>query len=206
MRGSRRFSAVLAGVLAPALLAFPAPASAGRPDGHALMLQPSELAGFAVIAGGSSYTTSAARWTAELEEQGAAGVDELAHLTADGFRAGVMEFLTGRGGSEAIYNGILFATAAGAAQQLSEDVSYDETHYPRAVLHRSRIRGIAGAVVFSGLLAARHEASSNVIFSSGRCSFILADSIHHASAVAQASARTIAAARSVQQRLRRACA
>lgn len=168
-----------------------------------IALRHGEMPGFKLIRGETSYATSAASWTKELEELGAAGQDETRHLTEDTFQDGVMEFLEGPHHSEAVYNAMVFLSDSGARSEAAEDVAYDLAHYPRNELHRSSLRGIPGSVAFAGFLRTRHEASANVIFSLGTCSFIVADSLHGATDAAQGLQAPVRAARALYRRLLR---
>lgn len=127
-----------------------------------------------------SATTSTTRWASESIERESEFEGENAKLLERGFLQGVYTWLggrrEGRGRREAASWVLVFATAAGAQQELADNVAAARS-FPRARAYT--VSTIPGATGIGGLRDhGRKGGYANIFFTTGRCVATVGDALH----------------------------
>jgi hypothetical protein len=166
-----------------------------------------ELPGFKGAKVTLDWSTSALEWGHFISESDAEAKNTTALLLGEGFQEGVQAFFRGRRETgnrhrEALSEALLFATPSAAEHMLRANVQALE----RRGFKRSAVPSIPGAVGLDVFNPNRHGGGGNVLFSSGRCFFLIGNSIHDASTRAQLDRAPIAAAVALYGRTKQSCA
>ena len=193
--------------------AVAAPAKAEAPPvilPSALMLSARDVPGFAHSKRETAWSTSALAWARENSGSRSQAAQEAAALLRHGFQEAVLTYLRGRRESrglfqEAVAEARVFATAAGAEQELANSVAGAVKAWPAAGLRQSTIAAIPGSHTLGAFVAGQRGATENVMFASARCFFVIGDSIHGARTRAQAERAPVTAAIRLYGRAKQLC-
>jgi len=153
----------------------------------------------------SSY---ALEWAFTFAPSADSAKREATELTQMGFREGVFVYFTGRRERarehrEAVSSGLVFATSTGAEQDLAISVATELREHDHGHLHRSTIRAIPGSSELGE--GGRHGGVDNVLFSIGRCFFVIGDAIPSSSSAGQVRRPVKSAAIAVYDRAKKPC-
>jgi hypothetical protein len=164
-----------------------------------LVARTHELPGFGSAKVSFYWTPSAFEWAHGRGQSEAEAKSETAALLAQGFQDGAEAFFIGRrerGGKrrEAVSDGLVFATVAGAAHFLRELVAESLNAYPKRGLKHFAVPSIPGAVEAGDFVSGRRGVTGNVFFATGLCVFAVGDSIHDATTRAEGMRAPIVAA------------
>jgi hypothetical protein len=188
-----------------AAAALPVSASLLRPRAR-------DLPGFAGAKASRYMTTSAIEWARAYNQTEAAIQQEAAELIQRGFQEAVSVFFTGRregphSHREAISVAIVFTTPAGAEQELAKSVADDLRAFRTPTLRQYRVPAIPGATGLGSVFYGKHHgASGNVLFSTGRCFFVVGDALHGDDGRAQGEHPSTVAAITLYKRTKAVCA
>jgi hypothetical protein len=164
------------------------------------------LPGFAGAKSQLLWTTSAEvfvrRFTEDTPAEAAAEIPMLMHA---GFQEGVEESFhaTGR---EGVSEALVFDSAQAAKDQLVTQVAEDLKVYEKAGLRRFGDPGIPGSAGLGNFTPGKRGATGNVLFSTGRCFFVVGDLVHDARTSAQGAKAPIAGATTLYKRTKHVCA
>jgi hypothetical protein len=163
-----------------------------------------DLPGFA---GAKTYfyaAASASQW-AHAGELSAAGVErETVYLEHEGFLEGVFTKITDKH-RQAVSEANVFASTSTAVRVLAESVARGFKSIEKRGLKRFHIAAIPGSVGLGVFRRGERGAISDVRFSTGRCWFVVADSVTNATTRAQGTRAPVAAAKAIYRNARAAC-
>lgn len=183
----------------------PSLASAATPIQPAtLLLHARSIDGFSGAKTTAAFAASPQQWTQIKEDSAAEAEAEVNVLTARGFEVGVFERFQAPK-REAVYSAMVFATAHSAAAEVAADLAEDLGRFERPGLKRAPVPGIPGAFVLGQYQKGHRGATGNVLFSTGRCLFVVADAVREASSRAQGSRGPMAAAKVMYARAKALC-
>jgi hypothetical protein len=129
---------------------------------------------------------------------------EIAQLESEGFREGVQELLLTTTRAEAVSDALVFGSSRGAKREFKSNLSEDlRTHH--AGLKRFRIAGIPGSIGLSQFVSRGAGATTDVLFFTGRCFFLVGTAVPGVVTRKQAIAGLVSAARALYRRARGIC-
>jgi hypothetical protein len=169
-----------------------------------LVVRPRDLPGFAGAKGRLYSTTSAFELAHEGENSSSEAESEAAYLTREGFREGVEESFH-QADREGVSEALVFDSARAAKHQLITSVAQDLREYEKASLKRFVAAGVPGSVGLGNFNPGKRGATGNVLFSTGRCFFLVGDLVHDAITSAQGTKAPIAGAKALYKRTKRVC-
>jgi hypothetical protein len=171
-----------------------------------LVAQPAELPGFASAKVTLHSATTPSRYAkVVLEERPRAAAKEVVKLKRKGFQEGVQETLSShRGEALGLSLALVFGSARVAEQELKTGRSESVKAQGKAKITRFTVPAIPGSFGFSATEAGHSGGAANVLFSSGRCFFLVGDTLRKGSLKEVASA-PIAGATAVYQRVKSLC-
>jgi hypothetical protein len=182
----------------------PAFAAAAIPPAS-LVLAPSELPGFAGAKIKLRSGTSASSYAkVVLEEKPREVRKEVVTLKRERFREGVQELLTS-GQGEALSLALVFASARAAQKEFKARRSEAVKAQGRAKVKRFTVAAIPGSFGFSASEPGHPYAAANVLFATGRCYFLVGNSLRNETPE-QATTAPIAGATVLYQRVSSLCA
>jgi hypothetical protein len=195
---------VLAMVLACGVrAAFPAIGSALIPSGD-LIVHRSELRGFATATRIVHSTQSPHVYATIINRDGPAEAKtEIAQLKGEGFREGVQELLLATPQGEAVSDALVFGSSRGARLEFKANLSEDLKAHPG--LKRFSVGIIPGSVGLSQFESGGAGATTDVLFSTGRCFFLVGTAVYGVLTKRQAIADANAAAHALYRRTRSVC-
>lgn len=197
-------TALLMSLACGVAMSVPAFAAAAIPP-TSLVAHPLELPGFATAKSTLHAATTPARYArVVLGERGRQARSEVTRLKRKGFREGVQELLSSPQG-EALSAAIVFGSARVATRELKTSVTEGVKAQGKAKLTRFTVASIPGSVGFSAVEAGNSSAAANVFFATGRCFFVVGNSLRKATPE-QASSAPIAGASALYQRVVSLCA
>ncbi len=200
----KRKTAFPLGAVCGVILCAPPFAAAAIPPAS-LVAHPADLPGFATDRSTLRSATSASRYVkVVLGERSREARSEVARLSRWGFREGVQELVTGPQG-EALSAAVVFGSARAAERELKTSLSESVKAQGRAILKRFSVAAIPGSAAFSAIEHGTSSPAANVLFSTGRCFFIVGNSLRN-STPEQADSAPIAGATALYQRVQRLCA
>jgi hypothetical protein len=189
--------------LALPVLATPAPAGASIPAAS-LVVHPAEMPGFTTARVKLQSAKSPSRFAkVVLGEHSREARSEIKRLKRKGFRGGAQEFLSTLAG-EALSLALVFANARVAEHELAISMSEDLKAQGKAAVARFTVPAIPGSAGFSAVEAGAPSAAANVLFTSGRCFFVVGDSLAKATPE-QADSAPIAGATALYVRVKGLC-
>jgi hypothetical protein len=203
-----KLAAALIAVICVGATSAPAMAVAPTVPPAELVAHTNELPGFAGAKVTLDWSASAFEWGRFLAEGEAEAKRVTAVLLRDGFQEGAQAFFRGRRESgnrhrEGLSEAAMFATVPAAEQALVANVSHTlKLHGFKRFLVPS-IPGAVGADLFN---PHRRGGGGNVLFSTGRCYFLVGNSIHDAKTRAQLDRAPVAAAAALYARTKQLCA
>jgi hypothetical protein len=179
-----------------------------------LVAQHNDLAGFgAAVQTKPLETTFALEWALTSEQGIPAAEREAKILEHRGFEAGVQIVFVGQHEGaherrEADSVGMVFSSSAGAEEELAEESASGAKQFraersKRTVLLHGGVPGIPGSAQFGA--RDPRGAVDNVLFSVGRCYFVVADSLKQRSTARQVERPLRSAAITVYDRAKEAC-
>ena len=191
-------------IVAVAVLSTPAAASAIPPS--SLIAHPSEMPGFAGAKVRLHSATTASRYAKlVLHDSSREARKEVPKLRRQGFREGVQELLSGSRG-EALSSAVVFHSPAAARHELKASIAQSvKAQGGSAAIKRFTVAAIPGAFAFSATEAGHPGGAANVLFATGRCFFVLGDSLKSAPP-AQLSVAPTAGATALYGRVKSLCA
>jgi hypothetical protein len=200
----------LAAALSVGALCTPAVAATGPEIPIAtLVAQRSDLAGFGPARMSRPFSSSyAAEWAFTFAPSADTAKREATELTEMGFREGVFVYFTGRREGarehrEAVSSALVFAASTGAEEELAISVAADLREHDHGHLHRSTVHAIPGSSELGE--GGRHGGVDNVLFSTGRCFFVIGDAIPSSSSAGQVRRPVRSAAIAVYDRAKQPC-
>jgi hypothetical protein len=202
--------ALAAALSVGALCAPPVAATGPEIPIATLMAQRSDLAGFGPARMSRPFSSSyAAEWAFTFAPNADSAKREATELTEMGFREGAFVYFTGRRERahehrEAVSSALVFATSAGAEQDLAISVATELREHDHGHLHRSTIHAIPGSSELGE--GGRHGGVDNVLFTTGRCFFVIGDAIPRSSSAGQVRRPVRSAAIAVYDRAKQPCA
>jgi len=128
---------------------------------------------------------------------------EIKRLKRKGFREGAQEFLSTLAG-EALSLALVFGNARVAEHELAVSMSEDVKAQGKAAVERFTVPAIPGSAGFSAVEAGAPSAAANVLFTSGRCFFVVGNSLANATRE-QADSAPIAGATALYLRVKSLC-
>ena len=169
-----------------------------------LVAHPNELTGFATAKVNLRSATSASRYAkVVLGESPREARKEVAKLKRKGFQEGVQELLTSPQG-EALSTGLVLGSARFAKQELRASLSESLKAQGKVPIKRFTIAAIPGSSGFTAAQAGHPGGAANVLFSSGRCVFLVGNYLRK-SPEAQLGIAPIAGATALYQRVKSLC-
>jgi uncharacterized membrane protein YtjA (UPF0391 family) len=199
----KRRTAFLVSLGCAIALVVPAFAAAAIPPA-ALVAHSDELPGFAAAKVKLRWASSVRRYAKfVLGENRREARKEVARLKRKGFLQGVQELLSSPAG-EALSNAVVFRSARGAERELKTSLAEVLKAQGKAVIRRFTVAAIPGSLGFSGYEAGQPGGAANVLFSTGRCFFLVGDALP-GSTVQQLSVAPIAGATALYQRVASLC-
>ncbi|MGO8907563.1 MAG: hypothetical protein ACLQMH_18355 [Solirubrobacteraceae bacterium] len=182
----------------------PASAAAAIPPGS-LVARPADLPGFATASTKVRSATSPSRYASVvLGERPSQARSEAVRLKRKGFREGVQELLSGPQG-EALSFALVLGSARIAEQEFQNSRRADLKGQGGAMVDRFAVPAIPGSLGFSAAEAGHSFAAANVLFATGRCFFVVGDSLGSATRE-QAASAPLAGATALYRRVRGLCA
>jgi hypothetical protein len=188
-------------------LALSAPAVAAAAIAPtSLVAHANELPGFGEANIKLKSATSPSRYVKLVfEEKGGEARKEVARLKHKHFREGVQELLSIRHG-EALSLALVFGSARIAQQELKKSSSETVKAQGKAVVDPFTVPAIPGAFAFTAAEANRSGVAANVLFATGRCYFVVGDSLEGVAVTReQASAAPAAGATALYARVKSLC-
>ena len=187
-------------------LMLPAPGlGATSIPGASLVVHPSDLPGFAgakrkfrSATGASPYVKSV------LGQRGREARKEIAKLKRQGFREGAQELLPTSNG-EALSLALVFSSARVAKRVFKANLAEDLKAQGHAKLKRFTVAAVPGSSGFSATETGVPGAAANVLFATGRCFFLVGDSLRSGSGE-NAETAPIAGATALYPRVKSLCA
>jgi hypothetical protein len=171
-----------------------------------------DLPGFAGARATLEHTTSPFTWAHNTNPGTWTEAQvEATNLQSLRFEEGAEAFFTGSAPEahglhrEAISQGVVFATAAAAQSELRTSVEGALKIFSRKGLLQGADPAIPGAVNLGNFTSGHRGGSDNVFFSTGRCFFVVGDSVHNTTSRAQADRAPVAGALALYRRDRRLC-
>jgi hypothetical protein len=206
-----KLAAALVAVICVAVTSAPAMAVAPPVLPSLLVARTHDLRGFGSAKVSFYWTASAVEWAHGRGQSEAEAKSETAGLLAQGFQEGAEAVFTGRrerGGKrrEAVSDGYVFATVAGAEHFLRALVAESLNAYPKRGLEHFAVPSIPGAVGAGDFVSGRRGVTGNVFFGSGRCVFVVGNAIHGSTTRAEGKRAPIAAAVAIYARTKQVCA
>lgn len=170
------------------------------------MIDEHEFPGLAGGFKGTVVSRSAAQWAGLKHEAVDAAKVETSALTAEGFQEGVTELLA-NSHNQGVYEALVFRSSGGAAQRLKATISEAHKTLGKSIpVVRLSTPGIPGSILYSEFSPREQDGASNVLFATGRCTFVVSDALSDISTRAAGSTASIALATSVYRRAKRLCA
>jgi hypothetical protein len=188
-------------------LALSAPAvAAAKIASASLVAHADELPGFGEANVKLKSATSASRYVKlVLGEKGSEARKEVASLKRKHFREGVQELLSVRNG-EALSLALVFGSSRIAKQELKNSSSETAKAQGKAVVERFPVPAIPGSFAFTAAEASGSSVAANVLFATGRCYFVVGNSLEGVAVTRQqASAATAAGATALYSRVKSLC-
>ena len=200
----QRSTAFLASLACAVALSAPALALAALPPAS-LVARASDLPGFATAKSKLQSATSAYRYARVLlGERPRQARSEGSRLKREGFREGVQELLSGPQG-EALSAAVVFSSARAAEREFKSSLDEGIRAQRGAKVKRFKLAAIPGSAGFSAVEPGNSAAAANVLFATGRCFFVVGDSLRNATPE-QASSAPVAGAGALYQRVAGVCA
>jgi len=189
--------------LALPALATPAPAGASI-QASSLVVHPAEMPGFTTARVKLQSAKSASRYAKVVLGEGSREArSEIKRLKRKGFREGAQEFLSTLAG-EALSLALVFRNARIAEHELTVSTAEDVKAQGKAAVERFTVPAIPGSVGFSAVEAGGPSAAANVLFTTGRCFFVVGNSLAKATRE-QADSAPIAGASALYLRAQTLC-
>lgn len=107
---------------------------------------------------------------------------------------------------EAIFVAFVFTSPQGATEEFHETLAADIKHLKGHGARRSAVSGIPGSVLVGQFEKGHRGGTGNVLFTTGRCFFVVGDAVKRATNRKQAYRAPITAARAILRREKHACA
>jgi hypothetical protein len=199
----KRSAVITASLGCGLLLSVPALA-AGAIAPASLVAHAGELPGFSAAHTKLKSATSASRYVnVVLGEHGHEARTELAKLKRRHLREGVQELLSINTG-EALSLALVFATPGDAKAEFRSRKSETVKAQGRAVVDPLAVPAIPGSFGFTAVEAGQSSVAANVLFTTGRCYFVVGNSLEGATREEAATA-PLAGASAVYQRVKPLC-
>ena len=172
---------------------------------RSLELQPRQLPGFEGAKKKVEVFESIDQFVERRHGTRAAIEAERALLMNRGFQGTVGEvFLAPH--REAIFVAAVFVSPQGATEEFQETVATDLKRLKGHGVKRSTVKGIPGSVLAGQFEKGHRGGTGNVLFTTGRCFFIVGDAVRRATSRKQAERAPIAAAKGLLRRHKSVCA
>lgn len=170
-----------------------------------LVAASSDLPGFATARTTLKSASSPSRYAKVVLGERAREVHaEVVRLRRKGFREGVQELLTIPQG-EALSFALVLGSTRLAEQEFKQSKHEDLRAQGTAMIEDFAVPAIAGSFGFSATEASHSFAAANVLFATGRCFFVVGDSLRGATRE-QATTAPLAGATVLYQRVKGLCA
>jgi hypothetical protein len=188
------------------VLALSTPAVAAEIAPASLVAHPPELPGFGEANVKVKSATSASRYVKlVLGEKGSEARKEIASLKRKHFREGVQELLSIRNG-EALSLALVFGSGRTAKQELKHSSSETVKAQGKSVVERFSVPALPGSFAFTAAEANQSSVAANVLFATGRCYFVVGNSLEGIAVTReQASAAPAAGATALYSRVKSLC-
>jgi hypothetical protein len=170
-----------------------------------LVVRTHDLPGFAGAKTSLEATESASVWAHGGESTPAEAEAEVAYLRREGFQEAVQETVRSPHNREAQSFALVFKSAYAGKRELSSTYAADLKGFNKRGLKRLAVRTIAGAKGLSTFVRGQHFASGNVLFTTGRCFFVVVDYVHNAVTRAQGDRAPLVAAKVLYKRTKPLC-
>jgi hypothetical protein len=191
-------SVVLAASTAQAARRLPIPASK-------LVPRRQDLPGFGSATVRLFSSMRVAQWVSLLPGETSAEVhEEVLHLRSLGFVEGVTADFRSPN-HEAVAYAVVFRSARAATEQVAYVEAEDEKDFEKAGLEKYGPPAIPGSVGLGNFTPGAPAATGNVLFSTGRCSFVIGDRIVGATSRATGELPSTTAAKALYKRAKGLC-